>query len=146
MKVREVKEALLLPIEQPLNKLSILSIALFVVNPGNDCRSPAPDRIYYSTALHFNSTGTCLFSSSFPPLGTMEDGEDESSSLIFIVCGAAILYIALVKSERSHPNVSVFQVGSKCVQPEYVLNGSQSSSGTSHLLPIKDIFFLSWTL
>ncbi|KJA25790.1 hypothetical protein HYPSUDRAFT_37266 [Hypholoma sublateritium FD-334 SS-4] len=35
----------------------------------------------------------------------MEDGEDESSSLIFIVCGVAILYIALVKSERSHPNL-----------------------------------------
>lgn len=49
------------------------------------------------------NTATCLFS----PLGTMEDGEGESSSLIFVVCGAAIVYMILVKSERSHPNVSV---------------------------------------
>ncbi len=38
MKVGEGKEALFLPIEQPLNKLSILSIVLFVLSPGSNDR------------------------------------------------------------------------------------------------------------
>ena len=50
---------------------------------------------------HFPFLYTCR------QLGSMEDGDAESSSLIFVACGAAIVYILLVKSERSHPNVSI---------------------------------------